>query len=104
VAQVVYVHFKGGPENGLEQTWTIPPPLPKALNWGGDIYDLVSQTGDQVTYRFSGQATKFAAGGLTAVTAMWTRLMRTLAHTGPRQLHRMHASTTRVRSMTRNHR
>ena len=109
--KVALARFRGGPEDGLTQTWTVPPPLPKGLNWGGDIYNLVSvrpatQQGiDEIAvYRFNGEATKFQAGGITAVTTEWTRLMRALAHTGPKQLRRIHTSTARVRRMTRNHR
>jgi hypothetical protein len=105
MSRIVHVHFRGGPLDPRNFVWTAdPPPLPRTMNYSGDVYTLRSHRGDQFNYRFNKEATKLAAPGLAGVAAAWTRLMRALGHTAPKNLARVHRSTVRVRRLTKTHR
>ena len=111
MAQLVIVRFKGGPSNGVELGYHVPPPLPRTINYEGAVYDHTSKTktdsaGDKNVhvYSFDKQASSLNAPGITGVTAAWTRLMRALGHTMPRDFRRIHTETLRIRRLTKSHR
>lgn len=111
MAQLVIVTLEGGPANGVDLGYHVPPPLPRTINYVGNVYNLTDKTEKQTNlgatvriYSFDKEATSLNAPGITGVTAAWTRLMRAIGVTVPHDLRAIHTETLRIRRLTRQHR
>lgn len=59
---LVIVRLQGGPDNGVELGYNVPPPLPASINYVGSIYDRKAGTSNPVIYTFNKTAS--ATGGI----------------------------------------
>lgn len=74
---LVIVALKGGPDNGVELGYNVPPPLPKHIDYSGSIYDRKPGTSKPVEYDYNLEKSQ---GGLKATKLHngWNGLRRTV--------------------------
>ena len=74
---LVIVVLKGGPDDGVELGYHVPPPLPAHIDYSGSIYDKTADKTQPITYRYNLDKSQ---GGLkaTRLHSGWSSLQRTM--------------------------
>lgn len=91
------VQLEGGPDNGVELIYDVPPALPPKITYSGSVYDNANATkkdsaGNLVhEFRFNAAA----SAGVTAAHAHkgWSDLRHSINHTMPAAIHSAQRST-----------
>lgn len=74
---LVIVRLKGGPDDGVELGYNVPPPLPAHIDYSGSVYDHKPGTSNPVIYDYDLVKSQ---GGLKATKLMngWHGLQRSV--------------------------
>lgn len=98
---LVIVRLQGGPDNGVELGYHVPPPLPTHINYTGSIYDRKPGTKNPVIYSYNLEKSQ---GGLkaTRLHSGWNSLRRTMSKRYPAAVKQARRDTdAALRSLSR---
>lgn len=100
---LVIVVLRGGPDDGVELGYHVPPPLPAHIDYSGSIYDKTNDKTQPIRYAYNLDKSQ---GGLKATKLMngWHSLERTMNKRMPAAVNKArHETNAALRSLGRGH-